>query len=349
MKIPNRLGERIIHHANTLQIMDKKLKIMNVGSYIFIPLIREFSKVEITSLLTNIDGMELTIENFQEKRKRPRSIQEALKGKIPPHLHVYIPNSMDVIGQVAIIQIPQELENFKTVVAKAIIKVHKNVKTVLDKKGMISGAYRLRNYKIVAGLGITETEYREHGCIFYLDPTKVFFSPRLSQERLRIAQQVRKGETIIDMFAGVGPYSIVIGKTSSDVKIYAIDINLDAFNYLKKNIMVNKLHDCIFPFFGDAREIIKRKYVGVADRIIMNLPEQAITYIDVACKALNSSRGILHYYCFEVEPNTLPKVMEKLSKVVSRTGRRIVDISDIRLVKAVAPYKWQVAVDAIIH
>lgn len=349
IKVPNILGQMIIQLSNELQIIDKSLKIMCIKNHIFIPLIRKFSMMEIVSLLKHVDGVELTMGNFQEKRNRPRSIQEALQGKIPPHLYMYLPHSMDVIGRVAIIQIPPQLENYEVLVGEAIIEIHKNVNTVLVKKGAISGAFRLRNFKIIAGIGVTETEYREHGCIFHLDPTKVYFSPRLSQERWRIAQQVRKEETVIDMFAGVGPFSILIGKKCSNVRIFAIDINLDAFNYLKRNIIANRLHDQIFPLFGDARKIIERNYVGIADRVIMNLPEQSIKYIDVACKALKSTGGILHYYSFEAEPNTLENVMRKLSKAISRTGRSIEDFSDIRLVKAIAPYEWQVAVDAIIH
>jgi tRNA (guanine37-N1)-methyltransferase len=160
---------------------------------------------------------------------------------------------------------------------------------------------------------------------------------------------VRKEETIIDMFAGVGPFSILIGRKHSEVRIFAIDINLDAFNYLKKNIVVNRLHTRIFPLFGNARKIIEDNYVGIADRVIMNLPGQSLKYIDVACKALKSAGGILHYYSFEAKPNLLEKVEDKLSKAISRTGRYIETFSDIRLVKAIAPNEWQVAVDALIH
>jgi len=349
IKIPNILGQIIIQLSNELQIIDKNLKIMSIDDHILIPLIRKFSMMEIVSLFKDTNGIELTMGNFQEQRNRTRSIQEALRGKIPPELYMYLPHSMDIIGRVAIIELPSHLENYEVLVGKAIVEIHKNIKTVLVKKGAISGAFRLRKFKIIAGLDITETEYREHGCIFHLDPTKVYFSPRLSQERWRIAQQVRKEETVIDMFAGVGPFSILIGKKCSNVRIFAIDINLDAFHYLKRNIIANRLHDQIIPHHGDAREIIKGNYIGVADRVIMNLPEQSINYIDIACKALKTTGGIVHYYSFEAEPNTSENVMRKLSKAVSRTGRNIEKFSDIRLVKAVSPHQWQVAVDAVIR
>ncbi len=349
IKIPSILGQMIIQLSNEMQIIDKNLKIKSTENHVFIPLIKKFSMKEIVSLLKFADGIELTNENFQEKRNRPKSIQEALQGKIPHPLHMYLPHSMDVIGRVAIIQIPPQLKNYEVLVGKTIIKLHKNINTVLVKKGAISGKFRLRNFKIIAGIDVTETEYREHGCIFHLDPTKVYFSPRLSQERWRISQQVRKEETVIDMFAGVGPFSILIGKKCSNVRIFAIDINIDAFNYLKKNIIANRLHEQIFPLYGDARKIIEGNYVGIADRVIMNLPEQSIKYIDVACKALKITGGTLHYYSFEAEPNILENVMKKLSKAVSKTGRNIKNYSDIRLIKAIAPHEWQVAVDAVIH
>jgi tRNA (guanine37-N1)-methyltransferase len=349
IKVPKHLGQMTIHLATDAQIIDTRLKIMQVEDHIHIPILNELSKLKLQSLFKHIDGMMLTINNFQERRKKPRSLQEAIQNKIPPHLSGYLPHSMDIIGRVAIIQIPPEIRNYEGLVGKAILDVHKKIKTVLVKKGAIRGSFRLRNFKIVAGISVTETKYKEHGCIYHLDPTKVYFSPRLSHERLRIAKQVKKEETIIDMFAGVGPFSILIGKTKSDVRIYAFDLNLDAFKYLKKNIAVNRLHDRIIPLFGDARVLIEDHCVGVADRVIMNLPEQAMKYLDVACKALKTTGGILHVYSFEAEPNIIKKVQKKLRKAISRTERSIDNFSTIRLVKAIAPNEWQVAVDVIIH
>jgi len=256
---------------------------------------------------------------------------------------------MEIIGRVAIIEVPPELANYEDLIGTAVMRVHKRVKTVLAKLGAVRGELRLTNYKVIAGVEEAETVYREHGCIFHLDPTKVYFSPRLSRERWRITQQVGKGETIIDMFAGIGPFSIQIGKKHIDANVFAIDINPNAYAFLKKNIARNKVEDRIFPIIGDARTIIRENYVGIADRVIMNLPKRSIEFIDVACEALKLTGGVLHYYGFEAKPDALTKAREKLYKAISRTERVIKDFTGLRFVRPIAPYKWQVAIDVIVR
>ena len=349
ISVPNVLGKEAIRLAIGLGIIDRGLRVTSGGGRVVIPLVRELSKGEVAILKEQLEGVETATWDFQERRKRPGSLLEALWGKLPPHLLASLPRSMDIIGRVAIVEVPPELAKYEDLLGGAVMEVHKRVETVLAKLGAVGGELRLRNYKVIAGVGETETVYREHGCIYHLDPTKVYFSPRLSRERWRITQQVGEGETVIDMFAGVGPFSIQIGKKHGDVKVYAIDINPDAYNYLKKNVATNKVEDRVFPLSGDARVIIRGDYVGVADRVIMNLPERAIEFIDVACKALKSAGGVLHYYGFEAEPDALGRAREKLSRAVSRTRRVIEEFAGLRLVRPIAPHEWQVAVDAIVR
>ena len=105
-----------------------------------------------------------------------------------------------------------ELEEYKKVIGEEILMIHKRVRTVLVKSGPVTGLYRTRGFEVIAGLKKTDTKYKEHGCVYYLDLAKVYFSPRLSHEHNRVASQVKEDETIIDMFAGVGPFSILIAK-----------------------------------------------------------------------------------------------------------------------------------------
>lgn len=119
--------------------------------------------------------------------------------------------------------------------------------------------------------------------------------------------------------------------------------------YLKLNIVANGVQDKVFPLQGDARVLIKEKLRGVANRVIMNLPAEAIAYIDVACEALSSEGGIIHFYEFASEPNPLESVRARLIEAVSKSGRRVQAITNIRLVKPTAPREWQVAIDSIIR
>jgi len=182
-----------------------------------------------------------------------------------------------------------------------------------------------------------------------LDPSKVYFSPRLSQEHRRIAQQVKDRELIVDMFAGVGPFAIQIAKTHKTVTVYAIDLNPDAINFLNKNVSVNNVEGKVIPVLGDARTVIEERLTDVANRVIMNLPERAVEFIDSACKSLKADGGIIHYYSFESEPNVLEKATEKLTEAVIDSNRRVERILSSRLVRPVAPHEWQIGIDAILR
>ena len=90
------------------------------------------------------------------------------------------------------------------------MQTHKRIKTVLRQASPVSGDFRLRKLEWIAGERKTETVHKEYGCILKVDLGKCYFSPRLSYERNRIAHQVQPGEVMVNMFAGVGSYSIVI-------------------------------------------------------------------------------------------------------------------------------------------
>jgi len=347
LRVPARLGERAMLFVRGLELLDSQLTVEKNGDYVVIPLSRRLSAEEVAALKEQIREVDITVDRFDERKRRAQTLHDALKDRIPPQLLGRLPRSMDLVGRVAIVEIPPELKGYERLVGEAVMEVNRNVKTVLVKAGAVCGEYRLREFEVIAGTGETETVYREHGCVYHLDPTKVYFSPRLSQERWRIVQKVRSGEVVVDMFAGVGPFSIQTARKRRDVEVYAIDSNPDAIHFLEKNIAENKVNN-VFPLLGDAREVVERSLAGKADRVIMNLPERAIEFVDVACKALKPSGGIIHYYGFEAEPDALKKGEEKLEKAVSSAGRTVRRVLDSRLVKPTAPHEWQVAVDALV-
>jgi len=223
------------------------------------------------------------------------------------------------------------------------------VGTVLAKSSAVEGVYRLREFEVIAGVEKTETVHREHCCVYHVDLAKAYFSPRLSHEHDRVASLVREGETIVDMFAGVGPFSILIAKKRENVRVYAIDVNPDAVDFLRRNVAVNRVEKKVVSILGDARQIVRESFMGVADRVIMNLPERAVEYLDVACEAIRSEGGIMHYYEFSSAPNPLETAKVRLIEAMKRTNREIKEVLLARLVRATAPFTWQVAVDAEIQ
>jgi tRNA (guanine37-N1)-methyltransferase len=159
---------------------------------------------------------------------------------------------------------------------------------------------------------------------------------------------VKEGETVIDMFAGVGPFSILIAKTHEDVKVYAIDKNPDAIALLKRNVRLNRVNGKVHPIHGDAKHIIKQQLRGLADRVIMNLPEKAIEFVEAACEALKIEGGVVHFYSFVKEDETLEKLKQQFIVEVEKSGR-MAKIFSTRFVRETAPYEWQAALDAEIH
>lgn len=208
-----------------------------------------------------------------------------------------MPRAFDVIGDIAIIEIPPELEAKKKEIGKALLNF-KHIKVVAAKAGIFEGEYRTRKLEIIAGENRKETIHNEFGCKYLLNVEEVYFSERLGNERMRIARQVKEGEKILVMFAGVGPYPILIAKTKKkekkNVEIYAIELNPVAYRYMVENVQINKVNvNCIL---GDVRAETPK--IGIKfDRIIMPLPKDAGNFLDTALNAINKN-GIIHYYGF---------------------------------------------------
>lgn len=346
IKVPRRLGEKTIRSLRNFGLLDTGFIIKQIDNQLMIPL-SEKPKSDVIMMVENqLEEAQVTTCFFEERKRPKKSLHEALKKKLPSQLLAKIPHAMDIIGQVAIIQVPSELEGHKSVLGAAILEINTNLKTVLAKASAVNGEKRLRDFEVLAGAA-TETVYREHGCVYSLDLRKVFFSPRLAEERKRITQQVKDGEHVIDMFAGIGPFSIQIAKTHRNSHVFAIDINPNAIEYLMRNIVKNCVEN-VTAYQGDARTIIEKHLIGKGDRIILNLPRKAIEFVNIATQALKPNGGIIHYYAFEAEPIVLAKTERKFKRAISTTGRDLKTILDSRIVRSTAPREWQVAIDGLI-
>lgn len=349
IKVRKVFGEKTITIANKLKIFDRELEIQRNGDFIYIPLIRQPSANELQMFLEWFPNCEILTKTFPERKKPITTYADLLVDKLPPYLMACLPHAIDFVGDIAIIEIPPELETYKSMVGEAIIKAHKNVRTVLAKAGAVTGAYRLREFSIIAGQPKTETIHKEHDCQFYVDLAKAYFSPRLSHEHKRVASLVNEGETVIDMFAGVGPFAILIAKTHEKVKVYAIDANPNAIELLKRNIRLNRVEGKVHPALGDAKQIVNERLVGIADRVIMNLPEKAIEFLNAACKAIKPAGGIIHFYGFVSASNSLENMQHQFTSAVEGCGRKVEKILFSRFVRATAPYEWQAVLDAQIR
>lgn len=218
-----------------------------------------------------------------------------------------------------------------------IMKRHKNVKSVLYKSSSRGGVYRIYKLKLIKGSKNTEVIHKEYGCIFKLDPKKVYFSPRESSERQRIANMVKKNEEVLVMFSGISPYGILIGK-KCNCKIKCVDINPDAVKYADENVRLNKLIN-IKNYCGDVRKVCKN--FGKFNRIIMPLPESAIKFLDLALEH-SKKNGIIHLYVISRE-NT-KKFENKIKRIAEKCKKKI-KIVKIQRVLPYSPYKYKFRFD----
>jgi tRNA (guanine37-N1)-methyltransferase len=343
------LGEQAIRLVGELEIFNRELKIQQVDSYLCIPLTDEPPPAVLKKFENNLPKFEISVHNLPERKKRHFTPLDFLADKLPFHLLGSVPRAIDFVGDIAIVEIPPELSTYKKEIGEAILEAHKQTSTVLAKSGAVEGVYRIRDFEVIAGEKKTATVYREYGCVYHVDVAKAYFSPRLSSEHNRVASQVKDGETVVDLFAGVGPFAIPIAKKHENVRVYAVDVNPDAISLLKRNVAVNRAEKQVVPVLGDARQVIKEQLSGKADRVIMNLPETALEFVDAACEALKPEGGIMHYYGFVKASNPLEAAELRLTEAVSRNSRKVKNFLLAKAVRDVAPYTWQVVVDAEIQ
>ncbi|MEM1565892.1 MAG: class I SAM-dependent methyltransferase family protein [Candidatus Bathyarchaeia archaeon] len=277
-------------------------------------------------------------------RKRLKTLLAAVLS--PEELNA-VYNSYDIIGDIAVIRLNENSRRYSQIIAKTIMEVHKNVKTVLAQVGPVYGDFRLRKLEYIAGENRTKTVHRESGCVFAVDLEKCYFSPRLHYERMRIAKLVRDGEIIVNMFAGVGCFSIIIAKHSKAAKIYSIDINPTAVQFMKENIILNRVYEKVIPLEGDAKEVIQQKLRSTADRVLMPLPEKALEYLPYAFLALKNGVGWIHFYAFEHANRKENPVEKSMEKVANKLGEMSVafEIPFGRVVRTTGPNWYQIVVD----
>ncbi|HKZ95176.1 MAG TPA: class I SAM-dependent methyltransferase family protein [Candidatus Bathyarchaeia archaeon] len=346
LKVPKTSAQEAIMLTRELALLNRELRVHRDNDSIHIPLVRKPLPIELEKLKRALPELQIAQRKFEENLGKPVTLVDILSGKLPPHVLASLPHSIDFVGDIAVVEVPPELEQYKGIIGDAILSVHERVKTVLSKWSPVTGVYRLRTFEVIGGEAKTQTVHKEHDCVFSVDLAKAYFTPRLSYEHSRVASSVREGEIVVDMFAGVGPFSIHIAKTHGKVRVYAIDVNPGAYEFLKKNIVVNRVVGKVTPVLGDARQVINERLVGVADRVVMNLPEKAIGYVDAACRALRSDGGIIHYYQFSNTPEPTETAKTRFAEAVEQSNRRLRKILGTRIVRGIAPFTYQVVIDA---
>lgn len=277
-------------------------------------------------------------------------LKELLKKDLTEEELKNAPNSFEMIGNkeksVAIVEIPEELEKKKELIAKSIMQNHKNVKTVLKKISERKGEFRNREYEVITGDEDTEVLHKEYGYVLKVDPQIVYFSEKEGVERQRIAKEVKENETVMLMFAGIGSFAIAIAKKQPLVeKIIAIELNPQAVKYIVENSLINRIADKIVVIEGDVKKEAQ-KFYGKCDRVAMPLPLEAADYLEDAIKCLHE-KGVVHFYTL-IDRNGFSSSEEIVQEVCKKMNKKY-KILNKHKVTEYSPKKDKVCIDFEIY
>jgi len=271
------------------------------------------------------------------------TLRDSLKNRFSEKELSFLKTSYDVVGDIAILEIPDELKRKEKIIAKELLNLNKNVKVVCKKAGIHSGEFRLQKLKILAGEKRKETIYKENNAKIKLNPEKVYFSVRLSSERKRIYQMINeqaKQESVLVMFSGSAIYPVVISKNTAVKEIYGIEINPYAHKIALETLELNKIKN-VKLFNGDVKKIIpklKKKF----DRILMPLPKDAENFLEAAFLAAKKGTTV-HFYDFAQEKE-FEERKKRLLDACKKQGKKI---KILNLVKCgqYAPYTFRICID----
>ena len=330
--VPLKDGEKVRRYLKNNRFLKDDLKIIKDTTYIYFPLIDKSN--------INIKSFNIINKIFEKKNKKKIYYKNKLKNIVPKNIFNSLPRSFDIIGDIILLRLNQDLLSYKKEIGKAILTTNKNAKVVCLIEP-VKGELRTRCIEIIAGEKLTKTIHKEFGLTFEVDVNKTYFSPRLANERKRITKLVRPKDVVVDMFAGVAPFSIMIAKYSNPKIIYALDKNPYAIKYAKINVKNNRVLDKIQVIKSDAKDsinIIKEK----ADQIIMNLPFSAYKFFKYALKIANNI-SIIHYYDI-LKEDEIGKRVEFLKKIAIDNGF-FLETLDIHKIKTYAPREFYICID----
>ncbi len=275
-----------------------------------------------------------------------KNLKYYLKDKLSKKELELVPTSFDVVGDILIFsEFPKELVKKEKIIGKIILNTYHHIKTILKKTKKYSGKFRTPRLKVIVGENKKEAICKENNVLLKLDIERVYFSPRMSSERKRIAELIQPNESILVMFSGSGIYPLVIAKNTKSKEVYGIEINPIAHKYAIENTKRNKLENKIKLVLGNVRNVMP-KLNKKFDRIVMPLPKGGSSFLELALKYTKKS-GIVHFYDF-LHENELYKAEEKAKRACESLNK---NCRILRTVKCgqYSPRFYRVCVDFVVN
>ncbi|WP_202319973.1 class I SAM-dependent methyltransferase [Archaeoglobus neptunius] len=327
VRVPKERAEEVRKLAEKKGVKDRRRRILAAGDFVEIPIIDGSE-----DLFSDYEIVEQVNPVFSSKM----DLKSELKGIVPEE---FIPSNYKILGDILMVKLKEEARKYSRTIGEALLKLNPRCKAVWCDYGRV-GMLRKPRVELIAGNG-SETLHRENGCVFKLDVSKVMFSLGNQAERIRVAKMVDEGEIVVDMFAGIGYFSIPIAIHSRAERIYSIEINPDSYRYLIENIGLNNVRNVI-PILGDSMFVTPEK---VADRVVMG-HIYCQDFLPAAVRAIDG-KGVIHYH--ESTPEAvIERPIRRVEKACSRAGRRC-RILNFKKVKNYSPGVYHVVVDVEVY
>lgn len=326
VKVERRDAQNVKKHLLDNELFDKRGKHFIDEKYIYFPVVKIIDDYEIVE-------KEVI---FEERKDFKTLLREVLSDEELTHLKT----AYDQIGSIAILEIDDELKDKEKFIAQTLLKTNNTVETVVKKAGHHGGTFRTQAMEHVAGVDTKESMTKENGVKLKINVEEVYYSPRLSTDRKRIAEQVGVGEEILVMFSGAAPYPCVLSKNTPAKRIVGVEINPKGHELGLENLRLNKIKN-VELINGDANIVVpnlNQKF----DRILMPLPKSAEEFLSSALTAAKKGT-IIHFYDF-LNENDFEEAYEKVRVATKKAG---FDVEFLELVKCGqhAPHVYRICLD----
>jgi len=335
VRIPLRLAEEALRRLSSSGCLRSDLRVKRSREALLVPV------KEACDLIKVLEGLPYeACKDFFEVRVLHKTFKDFLRGKVPEEVLEKIPSSIDLVGDIAVIKLPDEALPYAELVGEAVVKVAKNVRTVYA-SGPVTGEFRVRELRHIYGLRKSKTVMKEYGIQIVVDVLRAYVNPSLSEEHRRVALMVRDGEVVGDIFCGVGPFTLHILTVRNDVRVFAVDKNPEAIKCLIESLRLNesRIKGSVISVIGDAGEFSNAVKEGFFSRLIMNLPLRAYEYLPRYVRTLRLG-GLMHVYVVASQSE------EALTKVLSAVPEGYgMQALHVRRVIDYAPRKYVFRVD----
>ncbi|NLK25362.1 MAG: class I SAM-dependent methyltransferase family protein [Euryarchaeota archaeon] len=323
-KIPRAEAETFRKRLARRRMVRKDRRIVDRDGYVFIPILDTADDTFIRSL-----GGEIIDGDAEERSCFISPFEKVCQFlHFSPEMEDLLPRKWEKVGDVLVLRLPDELLPRRKEIGSAYARAV-GVRVVLQEIGKINGIHRTPEMEVLFGQG-TETVHFENGLYYKLDAANLMFSSGNIDEKLRMAALDCHGETVVDMFAGIGYWTLPFAVHAHADRVIACEINPLAHHYLVENIALNHVEDIVQPILGDNRDLPGE---GFADRVMMGYVRTTHQFLEKAFSLVKPG-GILHYqdtFPLAVYPQEAFKRLERAS------GGRRLEIAFSREVKSYSP------------